>query len=81
MASNSGKAGAAVCTCLDSKAKSGPYGMIGLQWWNKKKERYEMRCAEVGCGDGSDGKLKANAFYKLSECGEFKEVEAGKEEL
>ena len=34
----------------------------------------EMRCREVGCGDGSDGKLKANVWYRVDERGEFVEV-------
>jgi hypothetical protein len=33
-----------------------------------------MRCREVGIGDGSDGKLKANTWYRLDEAGEFQEV-------
>jgi hypothetical protein len=37
--------------------------------------RLEMRCAETGCGDGSDGKLKADTWYILDENGEFQEVE------
>lgn len=32
-----------------------------------------MRCAETGCGDGSDGKLKANTWYSLNESGDFVE--------
>jgi hypothetical protein len=32
-----------------------------------------MRCREVGCGDGTDGKLKAGVWYRLNERGEFQE--------
>jgi hypothetical protein len=35
-----------------------------------------MRCAEVGIGDGSDGKLKAKIWYRLDSDGKFVEVEA-----
>ena len=30
-----------------------------------------MRCAETGCGDGSDGKLKSEVWYSLNDDGEF----------
>jgi hypothetical protein len=33
-----------------------------------------MRCAETGCGDGSDGKLKAETWYTLDDAGLFVEV-------
>jgi hypothetical protein len=33
-----------------------------------------MRCREIGCGDGSDGKLKADTWYQISGAGEFQEV-------
>jgi hypothetical protein len=33
-----------------------------------------MRCAEIGIGDGSDGKLKANVWYELDEEGKFIEA-------
>jgi hypothetical protein len=33
-----------------------------------------MRCAETGCGDGSDGKLKADTWYRLDETGKFIEA-------
>jgi hypothetical protein len=33
-----------------------------------------MRCAEIGCGDGSDGKLKADTWYRLDEQGSFVEI-------
>jgi len=34
-----------------------------------------MRAAEMGCGDGSDGKLKAKVWYQLDEkSGQFVEA-------
>jgi hypothetical protein len=33
-----------------------------------------MRCAETGCGDGADGKLKADIWYVLDGEGNFMEV-------
>jgi hypothetical protein len=50
---------------------AGKYGCVALQWRNKSENRVEMRCAETGCGDGSDGKLKAEVWYRLNENGEF----------
>ncbi len=63
-----------VCAGIGSKAKAGPYGCIALGWYNKPADRREMRCAEIGTGDGSDGKLKANVWYELNANGEFMEV-------
>ena len=54
---------------------AGKYGCIALQWWNEDESRSEMKCAETGCGDGSDGKLKAEVWYRLNENGEFMECE------
>ena len=71
--SATGDSSASVCTGLHSKAMAGKYGCISLAWWNKKEERGEMRCAETGCGDGSDGKLKAEVFYSLDVHGNFAE--------
>ena len=71
--SATGYSSASVCTGLNSKAMAGKYGCISLAWWNKKEERGEMRCAETGCGDGSDGKLKAEVFYSLDVHGNFVE--------
>jgi hypothetical protein len=53
---------------------AGKYGCIALQWWNESGLRAEMRCAETGCGDGSDGKLKAEVWYQLNRSGEFVEA-------
>jgi hypothetical protein len=33
-----------------------------------------MRCREVGCGDGSDGKLLANVWYQIDSNGDFVDV-------
>jgi len=72
--SATGDSSAAVATGLWSEAMAGKYGCIALQWWNEKENRSEMRCAETGCGDGSDGKLKSDVWYRLNEGGEFEEV-------
>ena len=53
---------------------AGKYGCIALAWWNEKEKRGEMCCAETGCGDGSDGKLKAKVWYTLDDDGKFVEV-------
>jgi hypothetical protein len=54
---------------------AGKYGCVALAWWNKKEDRSEMRCAETGCGDGTDGKLKEKIWYVLDDNGCF--IEAG----
>ena len=72
--SATGDSSAAICTGLYSKTMAGKYSCIALAWWNERKSRVEMRCAETGCGDGSDGKLKADAWYQLDDAGEFKEM-------
>jgi hypothetical protein len=64
---------AAIATGLQSRVKVGRYSALALAWWNRRYERREMRCAESGCGDGSDGKLKAGVWYRISEDGEFVE--------
>ena len=73
-AATSGYCSPAVCAGLHSKAKAGKFGCIALAWANEKEGRSEMRCAETGCGDGSDGKLKAHVWYRLNNQGEFMEV-------
>ena len=73
--SATGDRSASVCTGLKSKAMAGKYGCIALAWWNEVERRGEMRCAETGCGDGSDGKLKAEVWYRLDDGGQF--VECG----
>ena len=73
--SATGDSSASVCTGLNSKAMAGKFGIIALAWWNKAERRGEMRCAETGCGDGSDGKLKAEVWYRLDDAGRF--VECG----
>ena len=72
--SATGYSSAAVVTGLYGKAMAGKYGCIALAWWNEKEERGEMRCAETGCGDGSDGKLKSEVWYTLDDDGEFVEA-------
>jgi hypothetical protein len=72
--SATGKASVAVSTGCYGKAMAGEYGCIALALWNADVKRYEMRCAETGCGDGSDGKLKAEVWYTLDEAGQFVEA-------
>ena len=72
--SATGHSSSAVATGLRSKAMAGKHGCIALAWWNDTEERAEMRCAETGCGDGSDGKLKAEVWYRLNKNGEFEEI-------
>jgi hypothetical protein len=72
--SSTGDQSAAVCTGLESKAMAGKYSCIALAWWNKAEDRAEMRCAETGCGNGSDGKLKAEVWYRLDDQGQFMEA-------
>ena len=74
-AAANGLSSPAVCAGLRCKAKAGSYGCIALGWWNPESERQEMRCAEIGCGDGSDGKLKADVWYKLDDNGCFVELD------
>jgi len=74
-ASATGESSLAGVTGLYGKAQAGPFGVIALAWWNRSAARSEMRCAEVGIGDGSDGKLKAKTWYRLNdETGAFKEA-------
>ena len=72
--SATGDSSAAVSTGHCSKAMAGKYGCIALCFWNSAEERDEMRCAETGCGDGSDGKLKAEVWYILNDAGDFVEI-------
>jgi hypothetical protein len=72
--SATGNASAAVSTGVSSKAMAGKFGCIALVWRNHEERRYEMRCAEIGCGDGSDGKLKAEVWYQLNDSGKFVEA-------
>ena len=73
-ASSTGYRSAAVVTGLYGRAMAGKYGCIALAYCNRNENRFEMRCAETGCGDGSDGKLKANIWYQLTYDGQFVEV-------
>lgn len=76
-ASSTGDGGAAVATGINSRAQAGPYGCVALAWWNTALDRAEMRCLEVGCGDGSDGKGKSGVWYRLDEAtGAFVEESA-----
>ena len=71
--SATGESSASVVTGLDGKARAGKYGCIALGWWNPHQNRGEMQCRQTGCGDGSDGKLKADTWYQLDESGNFVE--------
>lgn len=73
--SATGDASAAICTGQYSKAMAGKYGCIALAWWNEDAERLEMRCAETGCGGGSDGKLKSEVWYSVDSGGNIVEAE------
>jgi len=73
-ASATGDRGAAVVTGINGRAKCGPFGCVALCWWSVVTDRGEMRCREVGRGDGSDGKLKANVWYRLDDAGQFVEA-------
>lgn len=72
-ASATGESGAAVVTGFHGRAQAGVWGCIALAWLNQSKRRNEMRCARVGCGDGSDGMLKSGVWYVLDAAGEFVE--------
>ncbi len=72
--SATGLASPAVCAGINCKAKAAMFGSLSLGWLNKKENRREMRSKDVGIGDGSDGKLKADVWYRLDDAGEFVEV-------
>ena len=72
-ASATGENGAACVTGLCGLARAGKWGCIALAF--DAGNHQEMRCAQVGSGDGSDGELKAGAWYRLDESGAFVEVE------
>ena len=71
-ASATGDCSVAAVTNLEGKARGGRYSAIALAVWING--RNEMRCAEIGCGDGTDGKLKANVWYALDTAGHFIET-------
>ena len=75
-AASAGEKSIAAVTGGSGRAKAGAYSAIALSWWNESAERAEMRCREVGYGDGSDGKLKADQWYRMDEAGEFIEDNA-----
>jgi hypothetical protein len=74
-AANTGDGSSAVVTGLDGRARGGPFSALALAWWNKEAKRTEMRAAEIGIGDGSDGKLKRDVWYRLDAAGQFVEVQ------
>jgi hypothetical protein len=74
-----GYSGSASATGIGSKAMGGPYGVIALAMHvnlSPGMRRREMRCDRIGCGDGSDGLLKAHVWYSLTVEGKFVEVSA-----
>src|SRR5690606_29403234 len=75
-ASATGWAGAAVVTGAGGRVQGGPFSALALAWRNPGAERYEMRVAEIGVGDGSDGKLRAHVWYRLDDRGHFVEAES-----
>jgi hypothetical protein len=72
-AAATGYSSSAVVTGLYGKAKAGSFGCIALQYYDKKRNRYEMRCALVG-NPRSKRKLKADTWYALDENGNFVEA-------
>lgn len=74
-ASATGYSGAAIAGYC-GRARAGKFGCVAIAWWNESEKRQEMRCREVGCGDGTDGKLKACVWYRLNPAGEFIEEAA-----
>jgi hypothetical protein len=75
-ASATGWSGAAVVTSADGRAMAGECGAIALAYWNKRKGRSEMRCAEVG--SGRKGCLKPHVWYRLDGRGRFVEAKEAK---
>jgi hypothetical protein len=73
--SATGDCTAAVCTAVESSARSGKFGCIALAFRIIDSDgdfvRDEMRCAMIGCGDGTDGKLRADTWYQLDSEGNF----------
>jgi hypothetical protein len=75
-ASATGESSIAAVTGIEGRVRGGSFGAIALAWWNDSAKRREMRCAEIGVGDGTDGKLKSNQWYRLDAAGTFVEVKS-----
>jgi len=73
-ASAMGESAVAVVTGLNGCVLGGPFSVLALAWWNHETSRQEMRCAEIGVGDGADRKLKRDVWYQLDARGVFVEV-------
>ncbi len=58
------------------QCRAGIYGGILIRYWDKDMSTYRVKAGEVGCGDGSDGLLKADTWYRVNEKGDFVEVKA-----
>ena len=56
------------------QATCGVYGLIVIQYYDSEKGVYRRKAGEVGVGDGSDGLLLANTWYRLNEKNEFEIV-------
>ena len=72
-ASATGGSSIAAVTGFSGRTQGGPYSALALAWWNPTEKRQEMRAAEIGIGDGSDGKLKRDVWYRLDTLGQFVE--------
>jgi hypothetical protein len=72
-ASSHGDSSVAAVTGHGGRVRGGAWGCVALAWFNESENRYEMRAGVIGCGDGADGKMKANVWYGLSDAGEFEE--------
>ena len=73
-ASATGATSIAAATGPVGRVRAGVYSALALAWWNPAACRSEIRIAVTGCGDGSDGLLKANQWYQLNEAGVFTEI-------
>lgn len=69
-----GDCSVAVCTGIKSKAKAGKYGSIVLTFFDTLIKTYRTKSSDIGCGDGSDGLLKADTWYILDDNGNFEEI-------
>ena len=75
-AAATGPCSSAAVTSINGTVRGGPYGVLALAWQGPHVDRQEMRCARIGIGDGSDGLLKADVWYRLNEVGEFIEKQS-----
>lgn len=64
-ASATGSSSIAVVTGSNGKVMAGPFSALALTWKNPVTNQREVKIAEIGIGDGTDGKLMANRWYQL----------------